>query len=312
MKYHRLSKILIFAVFCAAVAPAKLGATTYRMNVKTVPEAGNKCVSAPDGPLVEGMRVFIWDCNAALAQTLTFDDQSQQLKFGANCVQVLGPGAAQDAISVGTCNGSANQRWGMIANNDIYQIVGMNGLCLDVSNGVVANGTPLDLSKCGQNTLAQRWVLFQAADAAPGQSTPGQPANPVQALLERHNLIGTFGEDCSKDPSDSNQYIMHRLVGADRVERDQMKGRNLRSYAAFVTDAEELTPNDIAMSIQITEAPNAQMKDSRMRLVTRLDGSRIRLMESSALSGPFAGQTNIFGGKATNGGTETHWLTKCP
>jgi hypothetical protein len=226
-------------------------------------------------------------------------------------VQVQGQGVAQDAISVGTCNGGSNQRWIMAANNDLYQIVGMNGLCLDISNGVAASGTPLDLAKCAPSSIAQRWVLFQAADAA-AQSTPGQPANPVRAVLERRGLIGTFGEDCAKDPSDSNQYVVHRVVDADHVERDQMKGRNVRTYAAFVTAAEELTANDVAMNITITEAANAQMKDWNMRLVTRLDGNRIRLMESTAVSGPYAGQTNIFAGKATNGGSETHWLTKCP
>ena len=226
MKYHHFCKFTVFAALFASVAPADLGATVYLMNVKTVPEAGNKCVSSPSGPLVEGMRVFIWDCNAPLAQTLTYDDQSQQLKFGANCVQVSGQGVAKDAISVGTCNGGANQRWGMVASNDVYLIVGINGLCLDISSGVTANGTPLDLSTCAPNTITERWVLFQADGAAAAQSAPQQPANPVQAILERHRLIGTFGEDCSKDPSNNNQYIIHRVFNADQVERDSDEKSN--------------------------------------------------------------------------------------
>lgn len=61
---------------CLAVAGAcavQVEAASYRMLVKTVPQAGDKCVSAPNGPFVEGMRVFLWDCNADLAQTLDYD-----------------------------------------------------------------------------------------------------------------------------------------------------------------------------------------------------------------------------------------------
>jgi hypothetical protein len=79
-----------------------------------------------------------------------------------------------------------------------------------------------------------------------------------------------------------------------------------------VDSAEELTSNDIGMNVSVTETTIAAIKDLRMHLVTRIDGNRIRLMESGALSGPNAGSTNIFAGKAANGGGETHWLTKCP
>jgi Ricin-type beta-trefoil lectin domain len=311
MKFHRVWNAVLLAMLCATVAPTSAESLTYRMTVKSVPESGGKCVSAPNGPFVEGMRVFIWDCNADLAQTLVYDDQTQQLKFGANCVQVLGQGNAQDAIGVSPCSGGVNQHWSMVANKDVYQIVGTNSLCLDISNGVVANGTPLDLSKCAPNNVLQLWVLFQASDGSATQSPPAQTSSSVQNILARHGLIGTFAENCTKDPSDDNQYILHRVLDTEHVERNQMKNRTVRSYAASVESAEELTANDIGMKILITETLNAQMKDWRMHLVTRVDDNRIRLMESGPLSGPYAGQTNIFAGKATNGGGETHWLTKC-
>jgi len=312
MKFHHVWNVVLFAVLWAASAPTGAAAATYRMTVKSVPEAGGKCVSAPNGPFVEGMRVFIWDCNAGLAQTLDYDDQTQQLKFGANCVEVLGQGNVQDGIGVGTCNRSVNQRWSVIANKENYQIVGVNGLCLDISNGVTANGTPLDLVKCAPNNVVQLWTLFQASDASAAQATPAPSSHSVQGIFQSHGLIGTFAEDCKQDPGDSNQYIIHRALDADHVERDQMKNRTVRSYAAVVDSAEELTANDIAMNMTVTETAIAPLKDLRMHLVTRIDGNRIRLMESGALSGPNAGSTNIFAGKAANGGGETRWLTKCP
>ena len=253
----------------------------------------------------------------SLRRILVYDDQTQQLKFGANCVEVLGRGNPQDAIVVGSCNGTVTQRWSMMATRDVYQIVGVNGLCLDISNGVIANGTPLDLVKCAASNAIQIWVLFQAADmtnvaAAPHSAAPALPAIALPAIFDRHGLIGTFAEDCAKDPSDTNQYILHRVLDAAHVERDQLKSRAVRVYAALVDSADEVAANDVGMNMVIMETTIPQLKDLRMRLVTRVDGNRIRLMQSGALSGPNAGQNNIVAGKTTGGGTETHWLTKCP
>jgi len=233
------------------------------------------------------------------------------LKFGAHCVEALGQGSPRDAVGVGTCNGSASQRWSIIPIKDYYQIVGAGNLCLNVSNGVTANGTPLELSACAPNNAVQLWALYQAPITPAASLNAVQGSRSVQNIFERHGLIGTFAEDCSKEPSDSNQYIVHRLIDANHVERDQMKSRSVRSYAAFVDNADEVTSNDIGMNLLITESTNAQMKDWRIHLVTRIDGNRIRLMESGPLSGPYAGQKNIIAGKTANGGTETHWLKKC-
>ena len=172
MKFHQAWSLVLFSILCAVVAPNIAAAATYRMNIQSVPEAGGKCISVPNGQFVEGMRVFIWDCNAALAKTLVYDDQSQQLKFGANCVEVLGQGSARDAIGVGACKGSVTQRWSMTPNKDNYQIIGVNSLCLDISNGVTADGTPLELAPCAANNVAELWLLLQAADASATQSTP--------------------------------------------------------------------------------------------------------------------------------------------
>jgi Ricin-type beta-trefoil lectin domain len=311
LKFRRPWIAVLFGGLFAAIVTRNVAAVTYQMSIKSVPEAGGKCVSTPDGQFVEGMRVFIWDCNAPLAQTLSYDDQTQQLKFGLHCVEARGQGSPRDAVGVGTCNGGASQHWSMVQAKDNYQIIGPGNLCLNISNGVTANGTPLELSTCAPNNAVQLWALYQASNASAGASSAVPASSSVQNIFERHGLIGTFAEDCSKEPSDSNQYIVHRLIDANHVERDQMKSRTVRSYAAFVDNADEATSNDVGMNLLITESANAQMKDWRMRLVTRIDGNRIRLMESGPLTGPYAGQKNIVAGKTTNGGTETRWLKKC-
>jgi hypothetical protein len=307
----RQGRALLLAVLCAAAISYRVEAANYQMNIKSVPGAGGKCVSTPDGQFVEGMRVFIWDCNAPLAQTLSYDDQTQQLKFGVHCIEVLGQGAPRDGIGVGTCDGSTPQRWSMVPAADNYQIIGAGNLCLTISNGVTANGTPLELAACAPNNAVELWALYQASNAPAASLNSGQKANSLQNIFESHGLIGTFAEDCTKDAGDSNQYIIHRVIDANHIERDQMKSRSVRSYAAFVDNADEVSSNDVAMNILITESANAQMKDWRIRLVTRVDRNRIRLMESGPLTGPYAGQKNIVAGKSTNDGAETHWLKKC-
>jgi len=171
MEVHRIWTVAVLTVLCAVAAPTPAPANTYNMTVQSVPEAGGKCVSAPNGQFAEGMHALLWDCNAFLAQALIYNDQSQELKFGANCVEVLGQGSPQDAVGVGACNGSVRQRWSMVANGDNYQVIGVNNLCLDITNGVIANGTPLDLSPCVSNKAVELWVLFQASDASATNQT---------------------------------------------------------------------------------------------------------------------------------------------
>jgi hypothetical protein len=183
MKLQRQWIALLVGVLYAVNMTREAEAANYQMNIKSMPEAGNKCVSTPDGQFVEGMRVFIWDCNAPLAQTLSYDDQTQQLKFGVHCVQALGPGNPRDAVAVGTCNGSASQRWSMAPVQDNYQIIGPGNLCLNISNGVTANGTPLELAACVSNSAVELWALYQASNIAPAASSPALTSSSVQNIF---------------------------------------------------------------------------------------------------------------------------------
>jgi hypothetical protein len=156
-------------------------------------------------------------------------------------------------------------------------------------------------------------VIAGAISTLPASAqNAGTAAPSVQNVFERHGRIGTFAENCTTDPADNNQYISHRALDAGRVQRDLMKSRTTRAYAGIVDSAGELPPSDVIMTMSIIESAIPQMKDWRMRIVTRVDGNRIRLIESGPLTGPFAGRIDIAGGRAANGGEETRWLSKCP
>jgi len=177
MKVHYIWTVSLVAGLYAIAAPTAVSATTYNMTVQSVPEAGGKCVSLPNGPSAEGMRILIWDCNGFLGQTLAYNDQTQELKFGTNCIEVIGNGNAQDAVGVGTCNGVVAQRWSMVSIKDNYQIIGVNNLCLDITDAVIANGTPLDLLPCAPDKAPELWVLYQASD--PSTQTAANQTNPA-------------------------------------------------------------------------------------------------------------------------------------
>jgi hypothetical protein len=177
MKIHYIWTASLIAGLYAIAAPTPVAATNYNMTVQSVPEAGSKCVSLPNGPSEQGMRILIWDCNGFLGQTLVYNDQTQELKFGTNCVGVIGDGNAQDAVGVGTCNGVVTQRWSMVPIKDNYQIIGVNNLCLDIADAVIANGTPLDLLPCAPDKAPELWVLYQASD--PSTQTASNQTNPA-------------------------------------------------------------------------------------------------------------------------------------
>jgi len=190
MTYRLAWRLCLFG--CMALWPAGAEAAAYRMSVKSPPELGGKCVSTASGPFVQGMRVFIWDCSAAFAQTLDYDDQMQELKFGGNCVEIQG----QDVVAVGKCNGSAGQHWTMVPSKDNYQIVNTNGLCINISNDVAANGTPLRASRCAAGAAGTVWELFQAS-TTPTAASPAPPVasqGPVaaQSAVQIPNLTGTY------------------------------------------------------------------------------------------------------------------------
>jgi hypothetical protein len=108
----------------------------------------------------------------------------------------------------------------MMASKDYYQIVGVNGLCLDIRFGVKENGTPLDITTCAAANVVQKlWALIEAPPAPSNApivaqaAAPAAPATPeapksncqtdeytFSAVLSQSvsvNSVSTAGASCS-------------------------------------------------------------------------------------------------------------------
>jgi hypothetical protein len=156
-------RIAVFVLAGAAFMPAPAPAATLRMVIQSHPDVGARCIDVPNAQLVPGMRIQMWDCNNTVAQTFSYDDTNLQLTIGNLCMESWGRGDPQDTVGLGSCNGQANQHWKIVASGNYYQIVGVNGLCLDIRYGVKENGTPLDIYTCAAAPVVQRlWALVEA------------------------------------------------------------------------------------------------------------------------------------------------------
>src|SRR5215213_1351092 len=91
------------------------------------------------------------------------------------------------------------------------------------------------------------WCLLLAVLLSP---TIGH-ATSVQEIFEKHALLGTFASDCATQATEQNQYIVHRVMDAEHVQRDQMIGPTTRSQAAVISAAIEAKPNEIAFKVHI-------------------------------------------------------------
>ena len=93
------------------------------------------------------------------AQVFSYEEPSQQIKIGSLCVELWGRGEPQDAVGLEACGDEANQRWRMVASGNYYQIIGINGLCLEIRYGVKENGAALDVINCDAKKPQQLWAL---------------------------------------------------------------------------------------------------------------------------------------------------------
>ena len=158
-------RIAAFVLACTALMPAQALAATLRMVVQSHPDVGGKCLDIPNAQFVPGMRLQMWECNSGVSQTFSYDETSQQLTIGNLCVELWGRGDPQDMVGLGSCNGHPNQRWKVASSEKHYQIIGTNGLCLEVRYGVKDNGVPLDIMNCEANRAQRLWVLLKVTAA---------------------------------------------------------------------------------------------------------------------------------------------------
>ena len=193
MQLTRVRNVALGSIFFAAVTSTVALAASGRMAIQSHPDLGGKCVDVPNAQFWRGMRLQMWACTYIVwgqpnsevtlgivrksgrsdirvrlgesatagppAQVFTYDETSQQIKIGSLCVESWGRGDPQDAVGLGACEGKENQRWKMATTGDYYQIIGVNGLCLEPRSGAKENGAALDLVNCDANRTQQLWAV---------------------------------------------------------------------------------------------------------------------------------------------------------
>jgi hypothetical protein len=186
--------VALCGIFFAAVPSHTAPAASSRTSIESHPDLGGKCIDVPHAQISPGVRIQMWDCNKIVAwgrpntevtigivrksgrsdirvrlgetlvegpaaQVFSYDETNQQIKIGSLCVEAWGRGDPQDSIGLEACGDKANQRWKMVASGNYHQIIGINGLCLELRNGVKENGAALHIVNCDANKPQQLWTL---------------------------------------------------------------------------------------------------------------------------------------------------------
>jgi hypothetical protein len=95
-----------------------------------------------------------------------------EVRLGALCLESSGSsGRLGDAVWLGACAGSANQRWTRTTANELR---GQNGLCIDVNGAVAAPGTRTVIWSC-HGQANQKWT----ERATPAATVPPVTVPPV-------------------------------------------------------------------------------------------------------------------------------------
>ena len=227
-----------------------------------------------------------------------------------------GTGVTKDAARAQRLYDQAVRGFHRLAANGSASAMTALGLLYENGRGVSKDAGEAErwyslAARAGDKSGADNLRKLRLARQAPTNSSPPVVLS-VRDLLERNGLFGTFADDCTSDPSDDNPYITHYVIDAEHVQRDMVKGPGAPTYIGIVDQIQQLSADEVAMSVSIFESTVAAMQGQRYRLVTRVDGQeRVRLMKSEPQSGPYAGRKDIIGGRERGGRAETQWLTKC-
>jgi hypothetical protein len=189
-----ISIVALCGILFAAVPSDAAPAASSRTSIASHSDLGGKCIDVPHGQISPGMRIQMWDCNKIVAwgrpntevtvgivrksgrsdirvrlgetlvegpaaQVFSRDETSQQIKIGNLCVEAWGRGDPQDGVGLEACGDKANQRWRMVASGNYREIIGINGHCLEIRDGVKENGAALDIANCDARKPQQLWTL---------------------------------------------------------------------------------------------------------------------------------------------------------
>lgn len=130
------------------------GTTAQRITIRS--DLNLKCLDRADGVLDSGPAAQLRACTSTREQTWT-RERAGVLRLGEGCLDLAGK-RQDDGTSavVAPCDGTASQQWRPQAGGEVVNQ--WTGLCLDLTDGDLADGAPLQIWTC--NGLPhQRWAF---------------------------------------------------------------------------------------------------------------------------------------------------------
>ena len=183
--------------------------------------------------------------------------------------------------------------WLYASRGEVYQYSGKHAEAIADLERALA----LDPSrKTAREQLARLRAPRAAEDRVAAASVQTGPARPA---FEKHGLLGIWAADCSKPASHQNQYIVHRALDAERVQRDTMVGATEIFALVVLETATVSAPNELTMA--------ASGHGARFSITYRSAGNRFRVMQYVRADG----RKFIVDGRRDGGGGEMPWLSKC-
>ncbi|KAI9348247.1 ricin B lectin domain-containing protein [Zopfochytrium polystomum] len=144
--------------------PAQKWQTLPNGAIANVGTGGARCLNLNGNNLANNERVQLWDCNNADGSnqwsigppTPSADLQIYlpNLDVSGKCVDTVANGGPRTAVDLFTCNLTPAQLWTFSPDGSVKN---GRGLCLDNTNGQIANGNPVQVFDCN-GTPAQKWI----------------------------------------------------------------------------------------------------------------------------------------------------------
>ncbi|KAI9359640.1 ricin B lectin domain-containing protein [Zopfochytrium polystomum] len=129
-----------------------------------------RCLNLNNNNLALNERIQLWDCNNADGSvqggsqwsigppSRPASSRPSLVSTGTSfCVDTVANGGPRTAVDLFTCNSTPAQQWFFSPDGSIKNA---RGLCLDNTNGQLADGNPLQVFDCN-GTPAQKWIHRQ-------------------------------------------------------------------------------------------------------------------------------------------------------
>jgi len=106
----------------------------------------------------------VWECNGHENQLFYFDPNSYMIVWGGDrsmCIDAGGTPKAGNQLALYPCKGYPQQKWGYDSKSaSIYLATSMDAtLCMDITGGGEALGTPVQIWNCDHQLWNQQWAL---------------------------------------------------------------------------------------------------------------------------------------------------------